>query len=99
MTERRRVGKVTESERDEIRRLVERANGLRELGMILDDGDPLHDRLIADSQRTANAKQSWWATMSRRYGWESVEGARWNVDFATREVWLENAGETSSSRG
>ncbi len=93
MTERRRVGQVTESERDEIRRLVERANGLLELGMILDDGDPLHERFVADRQRATEAKRRWWVAMARRYGWESAEGAQWNVDFATREVWLENRGD------
>jgi len=99
MIERRRVGQVTKEERDEIRRLVERHNGLVELGMIVDEAHRLHDRLTADRRRTAEAKSHWWATMAERYQWESADSAQWTVDFETREVWLQPTSSADGHRG
>ena len=98
MAERRRVGQVTKAERDEIRRWVERENGLVELAMIVDEDHPLHDRLAADRRHTAEAKSSWWGTMAERYRWESANGAQWTVDFETREVWLQPTPAPSGDR-
>ncbi len=48
------VGKVTAAERDEIKRLFERRNGLLELLRgISDPAHPLYDRLVQDMGETA----------------------------------------------
>lgn len=83
------VGQVTESERDEIRQLFERRNGLNELAKILTaDNQELYDKLIIDLGETSTKFQNWWDTNSMKYQWQSAENGHWEIDFATREIYL-----------
>ncbi len=85
------VGKVTEEEKREIQTLYERRNGLNELAKILKADDvELYEKLVKDMGETSARYQAWWDKMSRNYGWESIEGARWSIDFGTNEIRLSN---------
>ena len=85
------VGKVTEEEKREIQTLYERRNGLNELAKILKADDvELYEKLVKDMGETSARYQAWWDKMSRNYAWESIEGARWSIDFDTNEIRLSN---------
>ena len=83
------VGKVTIEERDEIKSLFERRNGLNELAKILtSDNVELYEKLILDMGNTSTKFQNWWDTMSKKYQWESIEGGHWEIDFNTGVIFL-----------
>lgn len=83
------VGHVTEAERDEIRALFERRNGLNELAKILTaDNAELYERLVKDLGATGTRFQQWWNTTAARYGWESAPGGNWEIDFDTCTIYL-----------
>ena len=83
------VGQVSESERDEIRQLFERRNGLNELAKILTaDNQDLYEKLITDLGETSTKFQNWWDSNSAKYQWKSVENGNLEIDFATCEIYL-----------
>lgn len=82
MTTRKQIGEVTESERDEIKHLFERKNGLSELFKIVDPSNELlYNKVIADMGETITKFQQWWDDKAVKYNWESVEGGTWEIDF------------------
>ena len=55
-----KVGAVTKSERDEIRRIYERRNGLIELfGILTPEKTEIYDRVVEDMGRTTARFQQW----------------------------------------
>lgn len=83
------VGQVTEAERDEIRQLFERRNGLNELAKILSaDNTDLYEKLVTDLGETSTKFQNWWDTASAKYQWQSAENAHWEIDFTSCEIYL-----------
>ncbi|MBD5356967.1 MAG: CXXX repeat peptide modification system protein [Bacteroides sp.] len=83
------ISRVTEEERNEIRTLFERRNGLNELAKILTaDDSELYERLVRDLGETGTKFQNWWNRMSQKYNWESEEGSNWEINFDTCEIWL-----------
>lgn len=83
------IGKVSETERDEIQTLFERRNGLNELAKILTpDNNELYERLVKDMGETGSKFQNWWDRMSQKYGWESVENGHWEINFDTCDIIL-----------
>lgn len=83
------VGQVLPEERDEIRRLFERRNGLNELAKILTaDNTELYERLVKDLGETGTKFQQWWDAMGQKYQWESIEGGNWEINFDTCEIFL-----------
>jgi len=82
------VGKVTEQERDIIRALFERRNGLTELAQIMKNDDELYERLVADMGSVCTKFQKWWDDMAIKYQWERVEDGNWEIDFDTCEIYL-----------
>ena len=83
------VGKVTPQERDEIQTLFERRNGLTELAKILTvDDEQLYNRLVADLGENSTKFQNWWNVTSEKYGWESAEDSRWEIDFQSCQIFL-----------
>lgn len=86
---RQKVGDVSPEERDEIRRLFERRNGLNELAKVLTaDNAELYERLVADLGATGMKFQQWWDDMAAKYQWQSVEGGNWEINFDTCEIYL-----------
>lgn len=83
------VGKVSESEKNEIQTLFERRNGLNELANILTaDNEELYERLVKDLGETSVKFQKWWDEMSSKYQWESIDGGNWEINFDTCEIYL-----------
>lgn len=78
----KKVGRVTEGERDEIQALFERRNGLNELAKILtSDNTELYEKLVKDLGKTGSDFQNWWSKMAEKYSWESDEKGHWEIDF------------------
>lgn len=83
------VGKVTEAERDEIKLLFERKNGLNELFKSLNDPNhPLYNRIVQDMGETATKFQQWWDRKSTIHKWKSAKGHNWQINFTTCEITL-----------
>ena len=87
--ERKLIGSVSEQERDEIRTLFERKNGLNELFKVLDaENEALYNKLVADMSITSTMFQSWWDEKAQKYQWDSLPDHRWEIDFDTCEIFL-----------
>lgn len=83
------VGRVSVDERDEIKQLFERRNGLNELARILTaDNSELYDKLVRDMSETGAKFQGWWERMARKYQWESAENGNWEIDFNSCDIFL-----------
>jgi CXXX repeat modification system protein len=90
------VGQVSPEERDEIKRLFERKNGLTELFRTLvvaggnadSQGTDLYDRLVRDMGETATNFQAWWDKASKKYNWENLENHKWEIDFETCKIYI-----------
>lgn len=83
------IGQVTPVERDEIRTLFERLNGLNELAKILTpDNTKLYDKLVQDLGITSTKFQDWWESKSVQYQWEGTENGHWEINFDTCEIFL-----------
>lgn len=86
---RKSVGQVTPEERDEIKQLFERRNGLNELAKILTaDNEELYEKLVKDLGETGMKFQQWWDCMADKYQWESCEDGNWEINFDTCEIYL-----------
>ena len=84
------VGQVTPEERDEIRAIFERRNGLNELARILSaDNGELYEKLVRDMGETSTRFQQWWDRMADKYQWERAEGGNWEINFDSCEIFLE----------
>jgi CXXX repeat modification system protein len=85
----KKAGQVSVEERDEIKLVFERKNGLTELAKILTaDNVALYEKLVKDLGETNVRFQKWWDTMSAKYNWESVENGNWEIDFETCDIYL-----------
>jgi len=83
------VGHVSEKERDEIRALFERKNGLMELAKIISsDNSELYEKLISDLGETSTQFQNWWNTMGVKYHWKSIPECKWEIDFNDCAIYL-----------
>jgi CXXX repeat modification system protein len=90
---RKNVGIVTESERDEIRQLYERINGLKELTKVVSpDNIELYEKLVTDMGTTVTRFQEWWNMKSNKYHWESSDEGSWEIDFDTCVIYLTESG-------
>ena len=83
------IGFVLPEEAIVIKGLFERRNGLAELAKILPaENGELYERLVKDITSTAMEFQKWWDDMSAKYGWESAEDGKWEIDFLTNKIYL-----------
>ncbi|MDE6297297.1 MAG: CXXX repeat peptide modification system protein [Muribaculaceae bacterium] len=83
------IGRVTETERDEIQALFERRNGLNELARILTaENADLYEKLVKDLGETGTRFQNWWDNMAAKYQWESVPDGHWEIDFNDCAIYL-----------
>lgn len=83
------VGQVTEEEKETIKNLFERKNGLAELSKIISsENDYLYEKLVKDMGATSTKFQNWWQEMADKYGWESKTGYAWEIDFDTNSIYL-----------
>ena len=89
MSAKRKVGQVTESQRDEIQRLFERKNSLAELFPIVDaNNQALYEKVVADMGATGAKFQQWWDARAEEYDWERSSDSHWEIDFETCGIFL-----------
>lgn len=89
MNMKKHVGQVTLEEKNEIKHIFERRNGLNELAKILDvENTALYEKVVKDMGENSVNFQNWWDRMSLKYQWESTEGGRWEIDFETGNIYL-----------
>lgn len=94
---REKVGQVTMEEKDQIQRLYNRKNALREMIMVLQENannsgkvdDVMYEKVMSDIDETQTRFQGWWDQMGMKYQWCGVENGRWSIDFNTGEIFLE----------
>lgn len=87
--EKKKVGIVTEEERDEIQKLFRRHSGLADLAKIVTaDNVELYEKVVNDLGNTNSKFQDWWNKKGEKYHWESAENGRWQINFDTREIFL-----------
>jgi len=88
----KKIGKVTIDEMNEIKYLYERKNGLIELFRSIEldrkEGDTLYDRIVNDMAEMNSKFQEWWNEKGKKYNWENVKGGRWEIDFQSCEIFL-----------
>lgn len=85
----KKVGRVSEEERDEIQSLFERRNGLNELAQVITaDNEELYNRLVKDLGETSTKFYNWWNRMETKYNWESAENGNWEIDFQNCVIYL-----------
>lgn len=83
------IGYILPEERDEIKSLFERRNGLIELAKILTpDNAILYEKLVRDMGETTTKFQSWWNEMAVKYQWKSIDNGSWEVDFDNCKIYL-----------
>lgn len=83
------VGQVSQEEKEAIKSLFERKNGLIELAKILiPENELLYEKLVKDMGETSMKFQNWWDEMSNKYEWKSKMGYAWEIDFDTCNIFL-----------
>lgn len=83
------IGIVSFEERDAIKALFERRNGLTELVKIITpDNEALYEKVVKDLGETTTKFQKWWTDMSNKYNWESTPNGNWEINFETCEIML-----------
>lgn len=84
-----KVGQVTEEEKNEIKQLFERQNGLNELAQIVTPANgELYEKMLSDRKATQEKFDRWWKILSRKYWWPRRYGF-WKIDFDTNDIYLE----------
>lgn len=87
--EKKKVGIVTEEERDEIQKLFRRHSGLTDLAKIVTaENVELYEKVVNDLGDTNAKFQDWWNKKGEKYKWESAENGRWQINFDTCEIYL-----------
>jgi len=85
----KKVGIVTEEERDEIQKLFRRHSGLTDLAKIVTaDNVELYEKVVNDLGETNTKYQDWWNKKGEKYNWDSAENGRWQINFDTCEIFL-----------
>lgn len=82
------VGIVTKEERDEVKYLFERRNGLIELINSIDDSAAIYEKVVMDLGKTTTKFQDWWNHYSDIYNWERTKTGHWEIDFESCEIFL-----------
>lgn len=82
------IGKVSDTEKEEIRTIYNRKNSLMELAKSITSDDSIYERLILDICETNSKYQLWWNNMSSKYNWEKCDNTNYRLDFESCEVYL-----------
>ena len=83
------VGTVTQAEISELQVLFNKKRGLEELMAALPKTSDIYDRVMSDYIETSQKFHDWWDNGFEKYTWEAIDGANWQVDFKTCEIYLQ----------
>ncbi len=89
------LGYVTIEESEELRKIFQRKNALRELMLSFANApkdmveNNLYYEKIVDDLGVCNQRMmEWWNKTASEYGWKYSSQDSWHIDFETREVYL-----------
>ncbi|MDR1403614.1 MAG: CXXX repeat peptide modification system protein [Tannerellaceae bacterium] len=88
---RKRIGQVSEKEKEEIRVLCNRKNSLIELSkaMKVNNANKLQcEKLVKDIVEACICFQKYWDDMGIKYQWEKHPDGNWEIDFQTNDIYL-----------
>ena len=80
------IGKVSQSEAEDIEPVVERLNGLEELLMIVTDKE-LSMKIEKEMFDLKEQCDAWWKKMSSNYKWDVPLVKEWELDPKALCVW------------
>lgn len=83
---RKLIGKISQSEAEEIEPVVERLNGLEELLMIVTDKE-LSKKVEKEIFVLKEQCDAWWKEMSSNYKWDVPLAKEWELDSKALCVW------------
>lgn len=84
----KRVGKITEEEKIEIRELNNHKMSLEELIPILDTDSEIYKIAVSDREKTIQSYREWWIKHAEKYKWERGKG-EWIAIYKTNEIVIE----------
>lgn len=84
----KKIGSVTENEKEEIYDIFEKYNSLCNLTKIVSKDDALYDRLILELKNIEEIQNNWWKEKEQQYKWISESDKEWMIDFFSNEVYL-----------
>jgi CXXX repeat modification system protein len=91
MKMKRRIGQVSEQEKQEIRALANRKNALIELSKIIEVNDgnrSQYEKLVQDIVEATICFRQWWNDMETKRQWNKQPAESWEIDFRTNDVYL-----------
>ncbi|MDR1201030.1 MAG: CXXX repeat peptide modification system protein [Tannerellaceae bacterium] len=91
MKMKKRIGQVSEQEKEEIRALSNRKNALIELSKMIEVNDanrPQYEKLVKDIVEATICFQQWWNDMETKRQWKKHPAETWEIDFQTNDVYL-----------
>lgn len=85
-----KVGQVTEEEKNEIKQLFERQNGLNELAQIVTPANgELYEKMLSDRKTTQEKFDRLWDRLLQKNRWTQRRFGFWKIDFDTNDIYLE----------
>ena len=93
--ERKKIGRVTQQERDALKTLFKKKNELIGLAESLDglkkeelENSYFYEKITKDFGQASLILEEWWDKMNHKYNWESIHGSAWEIDFETGDIFL-----------
>lgn len=90
----KKIGNVSEDEKNVISCLFEKKAALENLLKIIDRSEfsDMYRKLEDDYEKICTKYEQWWADTSEKYNWENCIGGYWSIDFETRDILLYKLG-------
>ncbi|OFK81142.1 CXXX repeat peptide modification system protein [Peptoniphilus sp. HMSC062D09] len=86
----KKVGMVTDKEKDEIEELYDKKIAIEKLLSLAtsNNNNELYGKAIEDYTKVNKKFDEWWAKMGEKYQWQGNENGQWSINFDTCEVFL-----------
>lgn len=84
----KKIGDITEEEKEEIYDIFEKYNSVWNLKKIVSQDDVLYDRLISELRNIEAIQNDWWKKAAQKYNWISESDREWMINFFSNEVYL-----------
>lgn len=89
------LGHVTVDESDELKKIFQRKNALKELTLTFANApketvknNPFYEKVIDDLANCNQRMMEWWNKTASKYEWKYSSQDSWHIDFETREIYL-----------
>ncbi len=93
----KRLGKISETEFEEVKELFTRKSALCEVGQCINrceelgidmSAEVLAEQIQKDMNEVGTELIAWWEKIANKYQWDYQKGDQWRVEYATKEVFL-----------